>query len=205
MSRPNLRLLAASERTDKAPSDDIQAMLREDSERALSKMLTAYGGLVFSVAQGILSTAPREELEECVSDAFLYIFENRQRLDFTKGSVKAYLCAAVRNRAYDRLRELQRRQRLQEKVDAVLPTPVPSAEELALLRVDRERLISAILALGEPDSTILICRYYLALKSSEIAKRTGLKPNTVDQRAGRALKKLARSFRKGEPHAADAE
>ena len=57
--------------------------------------------------------------------------------------------------------------------------------------MERETLIDGILALGEPDSRILLCRYYLNMRTAEIAVLLGMRENSVDQRARRALKKLA--------------
>ena len=73
----------------------------------------------------------------------------------------------------------------------------PSAEELALSHAERDAIIEGILALGDPDARILICRYYLCMRTSEIAQLTGLKENTVDQRARRALKKLSAQLDEG--------
>jgi len=57
-------------------------------------------------------------------------------------------------------------------------------------------LVEQILALGEPDSTILTCRFYFGMRTKEIAALVKLKENTVDQRLRRALQKL-RSLEKG--------
>ena len=62
-------------------------------------------------------------------------------------------------------------------------------------------MINAVLALGEPDSKIILYRYYFNLPSKEIAKRLGIKQNTVDQRLRRALSKLNRLTRGGILHA----
>lgn len=71
--------------------EELSEKLREHPEAALQAMIRDYGALVLFVVRGILSGCPAEDVEECVSDTFLYIYENRQRLDFRRGSVKAYL------------------------------------------------------------------------------------------------------------------
>ena len=167
--------------------DEITALLRRDPERALSKMLAAYTGLVYHAAAAVLGSSAREELEECVSDAFLAVYKNRDTLDFSKGSAKAYLCATARNLAIDRLRKKVR--------TTVVPLDEFSAaseqtEQLALDRIESGALVNQILSLGEPDSTILICRYYFGMPTKQIAKQVSLKENTIDQRLRRALKKL---------------
>ena len=172
------------------------ALLRQEPEQALSRMLSDYGGLVYYVVRGILSECPAEDVEECVSDTFLYVFEHRSRLDFSKGSLKAYLCAVAKNKAFDRLRRFRREQSVRG-AGVRRPEVFPSAEELALSHAERDAIIEGILALGDPDARILICRYDLCMRTSEIAQLTGLKENTVDQRARRALKKLSAQLDEG--------
>ncbi len=70
-------------------------------------------------------------------------------------------------------------------------TPSPERTEAAALSsMESDALVASVLALGEPDSTILLCRYYFGMRTREIAKKVGMKENTVDQRLRRALAKL---------------
>lgn len=174
--------------------EDFTALLRRDPERALEKMLSAYAGLVYSAAAAILGRDAKEEIEECVSDAFLAVYHNRRSLDFTKGSLKAYLCAAARNLAVNRLRQRQKNKVV--PLDEFLPAK-ERTETAAIAHIEGDALIEQVLSLGEPDSTIVICRYYFGMRTKEIAHRVGMKENTVDQRLRRALKKL-RGPQKGE-------
>ena len=75
--------------------------------------------------------------------------------------------------------------------------PERSAEEEALSALSREELMERIRALGEPDASILLMKYWLGMKCKEIGDRLGLKPNTVAVRAGRALKRIRETW-KGE-------
>ncbi len=176
--------------------DAIAQMLQSAPEKALEKMLSAYTGLVYHAAAAVLGRDAREEVEECASDAFFSVYARRGELDFSKGSVKAYLCATARNMAIDRLRR-------RRKLEAVpLDDKAPAAEEtdvMALAQMESDALIESVRALGEPDSTIIVCRYYFGMRTKEIARRVGMKENTVDQRLRRALVKL-RNFEKGEFH-----
>ena len=85
--------------------DVITRQLRRDPERALERMLSEYTGLVYHAAAAILGRGAREEIEEIANDAFLAVYRGRDTLDFSSGSVKAYLCATARNLAIDRLRK----------------------------------------------------------------------------------------------------
>ncbi|HAJ98055.1 MAG TPA: hypothetical protein DCO72_10010, partial [Ruminococcus sp.] len=54
----------------------------------------------------------------------------------------------------------------------------------------QKMLLEKITSLGEPDSTIIIQKYYYDRKSREIAKAMNLSPVTVRVRLNRALKRL---------------
>lgn len=174
--------------------DAVTDLLRRDPERALNQMLSAYTGLVYHAAAAVLGRSSHEEIEECVSDAFLVVYRSRDRLDFSQGSVKAYLCATARNLAINRLRKRE------DTHEVPLDEFAQSTEETetsALKNLEAESLVGAVLALGEPDSKIILYRYYFALPSKEIAKLLGIKQNTVDQRLRRALTKLNRLTKGG--------
>ena len=65
--------------------EKLEKRLRSDPEAALSDLLSAYTGLIYAVVKGVLSAAPREEIEECVSDVFLDVYRRRETLDFPRG------------------------------------------------------------------------------------------------------------------------
>lgn len=174
--------------------DAITDLLLQNPEQALNKMLGAYTGLVYHAASAVLGRQAREEIEECVSDAFLAVYRRRNALDFTKGSVKAYLCATARNLAIDRLN--QRARSTAEPLDEFAASP-EQTDAAALANLEKSELITRVKSLGEPDSTIVLCRYYFNMRTREIAQRVGLKENTVDQRLRRALIKLKRSEQGG--------
>ena len=157
-------------------------------------MLSAYTGLVYHAAAAVLGRSSHEEIEECVSDAFLVIYKSRERLDFSQGSVKAYLCATARNLAINRLK---RREGAQEVPLDELAQSSEETESSALQKLEAEELITAVLSLGEPDSKIILYRYYFNLPSKQIAKLLGIQPNTIDQRLHRALSKLNRLTKGG--------
>jgi len=150
--------------------------------------------LVYHAAAAVLGRSSHEEIEECVSDAFLVVYNSRERLDFSQGSVKAYLCATARNLAINRLKK---REGAREVPLDDFAQSTEETENSALNNLEAEELINAVLSLGEPDSKIILYRYYFNLPSKEIAKLLGIKQNTIDQRLRRALAKLNRLTKGG--------
>jgi len=57
-----------------------------------------------------------------------------------------------------------------------------------------ETLINEIKALGEPDSEIIIRKYYFGQSTRLIARALKLKENTVDKKVSRGLQKLRQSL-----------
>lgn len=176
-------------------------LLKSDPDRGIRTLLEEHSGLIYYAVRGVLQGFPDDDVEECVTDVLMYVYRNRERLRFGETGWKSYLVKAARHIALDKARRADR-----------LPEPVAdpafeqtaaesSAEEEALSHVEREELIAGIQALGEPDSTILLSKYYLGMKGAEIARLVGMKENTVAQRACRALKRLAARMKGGNAHA----
>ncbi|MBR0444158.1 MAG: sigma-70 family RNA polymerase sigma factor [Clostridia bacterium] len=174
--------------------------LKEDPEQGIHDLMDRHGGLVYYIVRGILSGFPEDDIEECVSDVFFYIYQNRSRLKFEKQGIKSYLAVTAKHIAIDKMR---RYKRIPEPVsDLVFETARSGclAEEAALSNVERDELIRWIRDLGEPDATILIAKYYVGMTCSEIGELTGLRANTVAQRAGRAVRQLADRMKGGKRH-----
>ena len=51
-------------------------------------------------------------------------------------------------------------------------------------------VLDRIAELGEPDSTIIIQRYYYCRSAAEVAEMVSMSPDTVYVRCGRAVKRL---------------
>ena len=173
--------------------------MKTDPEAGIRTLLDQYGGLVYATARRVLKGYPEDDVEECVSDVFYYLYRHRRRLDFSDAAFPAYLIRTAEHKALDHLRKSAR-------------TPIPSedalwdgsasersAEEEALLALSNDALIERIRALGEPDASILLYKYWLGMTSAEIGERLDMKPNTVVQRAKRALKKIREAWKGEEP------
>ena len=164
--------------------------LRSNPERGVSELIETHGGLVYFTVRRLLKGYPDDDIEECVSDVFLYVYNHRDRLDLDENALKSYLVKTAAHRTLDHQRKIARIPTPSE--DAVWDASAAdqSAEELAIARIEREELIDAVLSLGDPDATILIAKYFIGLKGAEIAAMLRMKENTVVTRAARALRRL---------------
>ena len=165
---------------------ELLHMLQTKPEEGVRELIRSYSGYVYTIIKNKLSgCGTHEDFEEAVSDVFVRFYEWVRKHPSECRSIRAVLAVIAKRQAIDRFRALTK-----------LP-PVESYEELLTEQPDSGAspeasvtLMMLVQALGEPDSEIILRRYYFGQSSIEIAAALGLKPNTVDQKLSRALKKL---------------
>ena len=178
---------------------DLSSLIKTDPNAWIRQIFRDYGGLAYLAVRRVLRDYPDDDVEECVSNVFYYLYRHRRRLDFSDASFRSYLIKTAEHKALDHLRKSARTPIPKE--DAIWDESASerSAEEEAIARLSRDELISRVRALGEPDSTILLSKYWLGMTSAEIGERLQMKPNTVVQRAKRALQKIRETWKGEEP------
>jgi len=175
----------------------IRALLKEQPDKGLELAMKQYMGLCWSIVYNQLQGAgTKEDIEDCVSDAFVALYEAREKLDDQKGTVKSYLAVIAKRKAIDCYHRLVKKQT--ELSDEILELHTKSDEETDRI-IDRASLIEAIKALGEPDTQIILRKYFLGQSTREIAVSLHLKENTVDKKVQRGLVKLRGVLEGGQP------
>ena len=166
----------------------IDAIQNRD-ESAAAYVIDRYSRLLWSAAAPVLrNIGTAEDLEECVADAFVYLWEHPEKFDPARGSLKSWLAMIARSRAIDRYRQLMKRQTISME-DVLLQTEmIPDAPGLE--EETRTVLMQALEQLTEPDREILLRRYYFDQKPKEIAKATGLTVKQVENRLYRTKQRL---------------
>jgi RNA polymerase sigma-70 factor (ECF subfamily) len=113
-----------------------------------------------------------------------------------KGSLKSYIAVLSKRTAID----VYRKQRGKDGVVSIGEFEhdwIASDTDVEKDLIDGETsdlLIREIRALGEPDSQIVIRKYYFGQTSKVIAKALGIKENTINKKVSRALVKLQQAL-----------
>lgn len=159
----------------------IITAIKKCDESAIDYTINKYSRLMWSIAGTILkNVGTAEDVEECVADVFVYLWQNPQKYDVQRGKLKSYLAIIARSRATDKYRKLSKQNSI--PLDNKL---FSDSMELTdnLLSVEREEeLAAAIRSLNEPDREILVRRYYYDQKPKEIAFSLDMPIKQVENR-----------------------
>ena len=163
--------------------------IREGDELAIDAVMRRYTRLLWSVADGVLGNiASSQDVEECVADAFIKLWQEPEKFDSARGSLKLWLCMVVRSRALDRYREIRRLN--EQPINEDILSRSLNLEESLLLEERKGRLTEALNSLPEQDRDILLRRYAREQKPKEIAAALGLPVKQVKNRLYRSKERL---------------
>lgn len=170
------------------------ALYKKSRDRAYDALFENYCDYVYAIVYNKLrSIASREDIEECVSDIFADIFFSYNTESSFEGDMKGYVGTVAKRRAINAFHSLTSKNSHysedaeDELVNFVSDTDIEHDSDVS---ETRSILISKINELGEPDSTIILQKYYYDRSSSEIAEQLSMKASAVRMRAARALEKL---------------
>ena len=149
-----------------------------------------YCAYVYTVVRSrLISCARNEDVEECVSDVFAEIYIYLDKHPDHSGELTGIVSVIARRKAIDYYYRSNGKAFGTEELSET-QTDGTNIESDYEQKEQRRRLLAAIEELGQPDSTIIIQKYFFGYKSGEIAKSVGLNSAAVRMRCSRALKKL---------------
>jgi len=167
---------------------ELLKKLKKDKDSGLSLVIDLYSGLLYKIAANvIMPLGTSEDVEECVSDSLLAFYGEIENIDPKKASIRAYLAVITRRKAIDCYRKLTQRPSYTLDGDG---SPYVQSEDFTLSADRKAFLLSAIKALGEPDSTIITRKYYLGETAAEIGAKLNMSEVAVQKRLERCKQKL---------------
>lgn len=163
--------------------------IKNGDETAIAQAMDKYARLLWSVVSAVLkNVAPEQDMEECVADVFISLWQNPEKYDAGRGGLRTWLCIKARSRALDRYREISRRSAL--PLEEVIAAEAIGVAELALGEESKRELAAAIDTLAVQEREILIRRYFYEQKPRDIALALGMSVKKVDNCLYRAKRKL---------------
>ncbi len=178
----------------------IVNLIKEGNELGFVKLADKYEKLLFYIAKGILGSRT-EDIEECVNDTYMKLWNNIDKYDINKASLKTYLKIIVRNTAINRLRDLSRHEnnQLSDDISEIAKYYADNSQDIEdriFAKESIETLNELIKSLKPKDKEIIIRKYFYLQSSKQIAKAMKMTVTAVDSKASRTRKKLKKEFDK---------
>ena len=164
----------------------LVALIARSDESALAELYDRIGGTAYGLAYRVL----RDEAlaEDAVQEAFLGALAQCRFLHPRAAKASTWILTLVHRRAVDLVRREQRR-----RTESLEGAPEPaegSAEEAAWLRLDRERVQTALAKLPDQQREAIELAYYGGYSQSELAERLGQPLGTIKSRMFSGLARL---------------
>lgn len=176
--------------------DDLKIIngIKSKDSKALCLTVNKYSKLLWHVCTRILRNAGSpEDIEECVADVFVFLWENPCKYSPNRASLKSWLSFIAKNKAIDKFRTLTKRNELFLDED-IVANGMEVAEIIELSETKGE-LVAAINTLSEPMREIVIRRYYYSQKPKEIGFSMNITTKQVENHLYQAKKKLRENLK----------
>lgn len=160
--------------------------LKKKKEDALTFIVDKYLGLVKGTVYKVLGQR-KEEVDECINDVFLAIWNHASQFEGNEDDFKKWVYKIAKYQAIDYYRKLRRREEVSLEVNTLIQEI--SAEDQVMLHEDKRELAAFINSLQPIDRKIFTMKYFLGIKSDDIAHQIGLTRTAVDNRVFRGKKK----------------
>ena len=158
--------------------------LKNKNDKAIESAIELYTPYVSTVLYNIAGASlMREDIEEIISDVFISLWQNADKIDLQKGTIRSYIAATARNYA---LKRFMQRKEYTSIDDIELPDEKSITEDTVMY----DFLWKAVMELGEPDNEIFVRYYRYGEKLRDIAVATGVNLSTVKTKLSRGKQKL---------------
>lgn len=175
-------------------SDDCELLQQTalGDHRSLAQLHQRYSGVLLATAFRVLNNA--RDAEEVVQEAFVQIWEKASVYDARRGKPLTWAMTLTRNKAIDRLRRVQRRQRLHDDIEQEAQIWDRIAErdssDEAIAHETQAMVRSAVIQLSDSQRRAIELAFFSGLTQHEIAEKLEEPLGTVKARIRRGMMKL---------------
>jgi RNA polymerase sigma-70 factor (ECF subfamily) len=167
---------------------DVHRRLVQGDQRALGEVYDQFASFVNGLATRV--TCNRHAAEEITQEVFLNIWEQPERFDPDKGSLRSWLGTLAHRRSVDWVRREEARRRREDR-DANIVVPPPDIAEMATSLVIAERIRVAVDALPPEQREALLLAYFGGKTYRQVAEVLEIPEGTAKSRLRLALHRIA--------------
>jgi RNA polymerase sigma-70 factor (ECF subfamily) len=157
-------------------------------EDALAEVYRRHAGAVFALARRLL--ADRTLAEEIVQEVFLRLWNDPDRFDPGRGSLRSYLLAQCHGRSVDLIRSESSRRRREEKELTLAAEAGYDLEHEVWDMAVADRVKATLQTLPEGEREAILLAYFGGHTYREVADLLGTPEGTVKSRIRSGLKKM---------------
>lgn len=163
----------------------LLSALRDGDRRAFDNIFRKYYPMLCAYGHKFVGL---EDTEECVQDAFLWLWENREVV-VIQTSLCSYLFSIVRHRALNRINQGEVKGRAENYFYEEMQAFVNEANFYQIKELT-SRIHEAVATLPETYRDAFVMHRFKDMSYKEIAELLNVSPKTVDYRIQQALKRL---------------
>lgn len=176
---------------------EMYQKLQDRDHEALRKLVDLYSAPVFKLVSYILEgVGSEEDVEECCSDVFFTCWNEIDRYQPDRASLRTFLLMLAKYTSLNQRRKLTQKQSqvysLEESKlkgrEVIGTTNLP--EEFLEQKEQRQKILQALETLSPLDKELVYRRYFLYEKIEDLAEKKELSRQAVDNRLWRARKTL---------------
>jgi RNA polymerase sigma-70 factor (ECF subfamily) len=177
--------------TASGPTDaSLVARIAVGDERALQTIYERYSPLVYGLARRV--TASTANAEEITQEVFVYLWQNPDRFDADRGTLRAFLGALAHRRSVDEIRRNTRRTAREDRVgsDASNLDVIEISDDVERSQT-AERVRAAVSSLPVQQREAVLLAYFGGCTFRQVAEQLGIPEGTAKSRLRLGLSKLA--------------
>ena len=169
----------------------ISAIIKRD-EQMLAFVIQKYSKLLWKITASILlNVSSVQEVEECVADVFIFLWQYPEKYNPDRAKLSSWLSMIARSKSVDRYRSLIKNKEISMEeiiVESLGYAEVKTSDE------DKEELLFCIAELDEKEKELIVRRYYYEQKPAEIALALDIPKKQIENRLYYAKQKLKRCW-----------
>ena len=177
----------------------IIKLIKKKDHRGIDYIVDLYSDKISYIVNSILKGySNKEDIEECISDVFISVYNYIHTYDNKKGKFETFVFIKAKYIALDYKRKIIKKKEYEKiKEDRLLKIneniAYESAEKEVIKKEKLKDIANFINNLKEPDKTYFYLKYFINMESKEIAKKYNTTLRSVENRLYRcrlALKKI---------------
>lgn len=166
----------------------------EKEELNIELVMQDYAGYIYTIIKNASNNLYKEDIEEIISDVFLTVWNNREKLDIEK-ELSPYIAGITKNlikKKYRSNKTYENIEDYEEKLISIEGIDLYSEED-----EQNEQIIKKLETLKEEDRKIFMMFYYEDKKIKEISNMLEISQSKVKMKLHRIRKKLKQSLKGG--------